>query len=930
MPLGRNEKMNAIKESGFETFRRGAFGNAGQNLYVSRAGTIQRIHHFDINGDGYIDLPFANSHDDDTRVPVYIYRNPAVNGERLELPTDGGYAAAMGDINGDGYDDLVIANQYDGVSNEVYAQVYYGSAEGFSVKRMLKLWAPSSKDVEIGDFNGDGRPDIALISREKLRIFYQGEQGFASGGYTDIDLPHDLESIAAADLDGDGYADLVVRSSDRSIAVYWGGPDGIRADRRTKLDKRLSGEGLIGIGIDLAASGAGGATLRVYGVPARPRLKVVALQSRPHLFVCIGEQTLFIPFGANRQAGEPLVLNSGEAMSAAVGDIRGNGEQDIVLASRQTDELGGQRSWIYWGGQGGYANERRTAVATNGANDVIIGRLSGNDNGCGDIVFCQDKVEEWYSHHSLLYRGSPAGIHQPPIRLETHCALDAFISRDSVGEPARLVFLNHLSNRILGNVPVYIYWGGPDGFSPDRREELPGWAATEVRACDFNDDGHVDLLVVNSNENAMHLDRGSFLYYGGPNGFSENHRVELPTRYNMSSCCADLNRDGYLDLLVVGFSNNELLIFYGSERGFADEPKRIKLDIEGIVFDNPRFMTLADFNRDGWLDLVIPECGSSGKTIILWGGPDGFVASRATLLPSGPTISSRAADLNGNGWLDLIVGGYKGDDPGDPYSTFVYIYWGGPEGFSNNRRTQLPASFAADITIADFNNDGILDIFVSCYHGLRSRDIDSFIYWGGSGGVYSESNRTVLPHHSAAGALAADFDEDGFIDLAVVNHKTQGNHPGMSYVWWNGPEGFTERRVTKLPTFGPHGMTHSDIGNIADRGDEELYESRPIELSEDSRIGGISWMAEIPAKTWVKAQIRTAPSEADLNGAPWIGKNGADSWFEKNGETVVGSLSGKWVQYRLALGAVNSGSTPRVSEVAIMLGEPPSSEKRES
>ena len=38
---------------GFEAFRRGTFGNAGQNLYVSRAGVLQRIHLFDLNKDGW-------------------------------------------------------------------------------------------------------------------------------------------------------------------------------------------------------------------------------------------------------------------------------------------------------------------------------------------------------------------------------------------------------------------------------------------------------------------------------------------------------------------------------------------------------------------------------------------------------------------------------------------------------------------------------------------------------------------------------------------------------------------------------------------------------------------------------------------------------------------------------------------------------------
>ena len=44
---------------GFDAFRRGTFGNAGQNLYVSKAGVLQRIYRFDVNGDGWFDLPFA-------------------------------------------------------------------------------------------------------------------------------------------------------------------------------------------------------------------------------------------------------------------------------------------------------------------------------------------------------------------------------------------------------------------------------------------------------------------------------------------------------------------------------------------------------------------------------------------------------------------------------------------------------------------------------------------------------------------------------------------------------------------------------------------------------------------------------------------------------------------------------------------------------
>jgi len=904
-----------ITDSGFERLRLGTFGNAGHNLYVSKQGIIQRIHLFDMNGDGYIDLPFVNSHDDDTRVPAYLYVNPLESDERIELPTDGAFAAAVGDLTNNGFDDVVIANQYDGVSNEVYAQIYYGSAAGVTPKYRFQLWAPSCKDVEIGDFNGDGRKDIAFISRERLRIFYQDETGFRSNGFVDIDLPYNLESLAAGDLDGDGYADLVIRTNERAIRVYWGGPEGIQADRYSQIDPGLTGTGNIEAGIDQAASGGGAGALVVYTVPEAPRLKIVDLQGRPHLFVGREDKALFLTCNGDRELACTLSLACDACFSAAVGDITGNGYEDIVIASRQTDEDGGQASRIYWGGEAGYANERSTKLATASVNDVKLGDLNGN--GYLDIIFCQDKTERMYSFESLVYKGGAEGVEPVPVKLQTHCAMDVFIMQDASMARPGLLFVNHLSNRILGDVPTYFYSGSSEGFKPDLRLELASWAATEVKIADFTDNGYPDIFIANCNENAMHLERGSYIYYGGPDGYDEERRIELPTRFNMSGCVADLNRDGFLDLATVGHSNDELLIFYGDKNGFASEPTRIKLEFSDIRVTQPRFMTFGDFNRNGWLDIVIPDCGDSGCTFILWGGPDGYANDRYTALRTGPTISSRAADLDGDGWLDLIVGGMTGDDPGDRYRTFVYIYWGGPNGFSNDRRTQLPANFAADMTIADFNNDGVLDIFVACYHGSRTRELESYLYWGKEGGHYSADNCTRLFHYSASGALAADFNEDGYIDLAVVNHKTRGNHPGQSYVWWNSPDGFSEQNRTSLPTLGPHGITHSDIGNLIDRGPEEFYESRCIELPAGVAVTGIAWHGDIPPKTWVKAQLRIADREEELERSSWIGPAGDGTWFEQSGDCLEMAMSGNWVQYRLALGAVNSCGTPRIGSVEI-------------
>ena len=63
-------------QQGYEEFVRGSFGNGGQNLYVSRQGTLQRIHRFDVTGDGYVDLLFVNSQDMGEREPVHVIAIP--------------------------------------------------------------------------------------------------------------------------------------------------------------------------------------------------------------------------------------------------------------------------------------------------------------------------------------------------------------------------------------------------------------------------------------------------------------------------------------------------------------------------------------------------------------------------------------------------------------------------------------------------------------------------------------------------------------------------------------------------------------------------------------------------------------------------------------------------------------------------------------
>ena len=203
---------------GFEEFSRGAFGNSGQNLYVSRQGVLQRIHQTDLNGDGHMDLVFCNSQGHWERVPTHVYSDLLNSRERVELPAEGAWTATVCDLNLDGYDDLVLGCLQNGVTTEgLNAIVYFGDPEGWSERRQQQLPAPDCLAVAAGDFNGDSRPDLAFQCAGFLRVFYQTDLGLEPKRYSELAL--DSQTLAARDLDGDGHADLIARSADGTITI---------------------------------------------------------------------------------------------------------------------------------------------------------------------------------------------------------------------------------------------------------------------------------------------------------------------------------------------------------------------------------------------------------------------------------------------------------------------------------------------------------------------------------------------------------------------------------------------------------------------------------------------------------------------------------------------------------------------------------------
>lgn len=897
--------MSIWKMSGFDQLSQGTLGDGGANLYVSKKGVLQRIWRFDTTNSGYADIPITNSHEFNEHPMLHILHDPAGEARLQEVLTQGAQGGAVCDFNGDGYDDLIIGSCHDGHQTDLASYVYFGGEDGITENRKLDLAAPACTGVAAGDFNGDGKQEIAYLVADgkdasspdlfnhRLRVYHQTELGLQRDGFTD--LPVELTHLCAGDIDGDGCCDLYCRTAQGGWLILWGGPEGFSLENSLEVGAPTDDEPFNQLPF-------GGGNVR-YIEHARP--KILELEGKVYVLYCTPTEAKLLCYHGRVPSGE-IVLKVPAVLSAAAGSIQGSGKTDLVVLTSPDPEH--QEALLFFGASGYETPACRLPVKT--PRDVLICDFSGN--GYGDIAVCQGRDEVRFTTESLLFLTGPEGVSPTPRRFVTHNAVEVLAADFAGTGKKQLVFVNQQESNSYGHPSAYIYLGGPEGYQPERRLEFAGHSPSTMLLTDFNDDGWPDVLLVNNAEDQPQLDPPSYLFWGGPEGFSEARRTDVPTKLSWGAQVADLNRDGYLD--VIATCGNHIRVLYGGENGYSEDRMAVLQMEEPEKPCGTLWPALADLNGDGWLDLVVPLSWRD-YSLILWGGPEGYSMERSTKLPIEDAVTVRVADLNNNGYPDMVFGCRASYLRNYYHEGSVMIFWGGPDGYSCYNCCELPSYQSNCITIGDFNNDGYLDIFASSYFNKKERDINSFLYWNDHG-HFSVTNRQRFFAHSSSAALAGDFNEDGYVDLVVSHHRAYGNHRTQSAIWWNGPEGFREENRTWLPSLGPHDMVATDIGNVLTRGPEEFYVTPVGEL--DGPVRRVSWAGEIPKKTWVNAQIRTAKTREALERAPWVGADGSPNSRIECGQELPASLSaGPLVQCKLYLGAVNSGNTPRLTEITV-------------
>ncbi|MCB1124159.1 MAG: VCBS repeat-containing protein, partial [Verrucomicrobiae bacterium] len=476
-----------------------------------------------------------------------------------------------------------------------------------------------------------------------------------------------------------------------------------------------------------------------------------------------------------------------------------------------------------------------------------------------------------------------------------------------------LVFANSHDNSTY-DVASYLYWGGADGFTPVRRIALTSFGAVSVAIGDLNRDSLPDLFIANRNSGRASSGGAinSFIHWGNPDrsynrenltnvplttgfsssagdifdedraaiAFTENsgiavarlaadrsveeiRRYPLPSR-GFSTSLADLDHDGRLDLVVglIEGQDRNLAILRGSAEGFTP-PEYYKPGLPIIASG------IADLDGDGGLDIIL---GGRGGWLFCPMDAKGVpLLDRAQRIPSDFQIQRlTVADLNNDGWPEVITTHYR-EMTGRRNAIDSAIYWNRKGRFRFEDRTGLPTFGGHWVSVGDTGGDGDLDVLYSNYHGETTRTVGLFVYQPDANGQYGVENRLVLPAYSSSANLVADFDGDGFPDIAVVNHtgpnislglgQKTGNHGIGSYIYWGGPVGFSSDRRSTVGSHGPHKIINADPGDILRRRPFETYTS-----------------------PWIKGSFAAGNYELVVSGS-WPGRSSVGASIQADGES---------------------------------------------
>ena len=317
---------------------------------------------------------------------------------------------------------------------------------------------------------------------------------------------------------------------------------------------------------------------------------------------------------------------------------------------------------------------------------------------------------------------------------------------------------------------------------------------------DVSGDGHPDLVAT-----ARLASHSLWLWLGdGKGNLGATKPTWTDTGY-ASLASGDVNGDGPPDIVSASHFARVQTLLNNGKTGLSE---KVLLRTDGYVGAR-----LADLDRDGDLDLVLLGYQKAGLEIHLGDGTGNWKFHRTLPDPKpGPVMAGRdlfVGDLNRDGHVDVVAAFQQG----------IYIYYGdGHGGFiggATTLRSQL--DIPESLVVGDVNHDGYADIAVNGGVGGRERLSGPDVLLGdGRGGWIASSMGLKVMKYPSVGIELADLNRDGNVDLIAAGNITGAIGDGYGLFWFagDGKGGWQLVQESGLPATGLpviHGVTAADL-----------------------------------------------------------------------------------------------------------------------
>ena len=777
----------------------------------------------DLDGDGRPDLAVA---DNGVRT-VLVFRNTSSAGSLTTDsfapkvdPTaeDSPWSVSIGDLDGDGKPDLATANTNTVSVFRNTSSAGSLTADSFDTRvdltagNIFSSGSVGELDVSIGDLDGDGKPDLAVVNAGVDSVSVFRNTSSAGSLTTDsfapkVDLPvgDNPLSVAIGDLDGDGKPDLaVVNENDNTVSVLH------NQSREVSPPTVTTGEAT-----DISTTGATlNATVQAGGAETTVTFEY-------------GETT---DYGETVNAEPATVTGTDEtAVAAALSDLKSGTEYHYRVVAENSAGTTQGEDMTFTTASAPTVTSISPAVGAVGDEVTIAGTNFSTTASENLVDFSGVKGTVTSTTETELVVAVPAGAEFGPISVtvggltahSTQFFLPTFegeggISTDdfdprvdfslgsssAASNPWHVVMADFdgdgkldlaIADRagsITTNVSVVRNTsseGTISGASLAAKVDFPVPGSPVFLAVgDLDGDGKLDLAIPSQNALVSVLRNSSSTE--GDIAFDTAFTLALsdddsgfgPSIIPTSVAIGDLDGDGKLDLAVAtGEGTEKVAVFHNTSSAgslaFAD---RLELTV-GL---NPKSVAIGDLDGDSKPDLAVANLNSVSMFPNTSDPGTLTFDAKVDLTVNRPGWVS-IVDLDGDAKLDLVVPG------GGTMSVFRSTSSGGsltfdPEvDFSTADDSFGSSDSSIPLTIGDLDGDGKSDL---AFANPTTVGVGVLRNTSTSGNLGFDAILDLRGDGGARAAAMGDLDGDGKPDLATITTAT--NRPSFLSVFRNQPQ----------------------------------------------------------------------------------------------------------------------------------------------